>query len=354
MVATSPRANSQVTSASTTTIFTAASRDEHPGRGPRAERPRAMDGRFDFDRAQLVGRARRTRCGTRRVQSAPRARWNAMSWRFSPTQKTRDDDTHFRCHRRQQQSSSTRKLSALFSRGLSVRPAETYGSPCRSPCRSPSARAFPGHARLCMHFVHHTTRLHITHTPPPRVPFVSRPATPPKNISDARRGSLARLERAPLPPRHACLPPPGAFRSLRSPPFARCSPGMRVPRPRREGDAARLARISLGKSPSGWSLSDLRGAPPRFGMRRRARRGVRGGRGTRVRWREIRRNRRRRPVSGRARLRRPATRLRARRRGARVGARRDPRPSTREDRRRGRRRLRWRCRRRLGGNAGTR
>ena len=75
------------------TIFTAASRDEHPGRGPRAERPRAMDGRFDFDRAQLVGRARRTRCGTRRVQSAPRAIWNAMSWRFSPTQKTRDDDT---------------------------------------------------------------------------------------------------------------------------------------------------------------------------------------------------------------------------------------------------------------------
>ena len=189
MVATSPRANSQVTSASTTTIFTAASRDEHPGRGPRAERPRAMDGRFDFDRAQLVGRARRTRCGTRRVQSAPRARWNAMSWRFSPTQKTRDDDTHFRCHRRQQQSSSTRKLSALFSRGLSVRPAETYGSPCRSPCRSPSARAFPGHARLCMHFVHHTTRLHITHTPPdPRRPL----RTSPTLVAARSRGSNER------------------------------------------------------------------------------------------------------------------------------------------------------------------
>ena len=128
------------------TIFTAASRDEHPGRGPRAERPRRdADGRFDFDRAQLVGRARRTRCGTRRVQSAPPRARDAMSWRFSPTKDPR------RRHTFQVSSMAPAEFlvasSALFSRGLSVRPAETYSSPCRSPCRSPSARAFPGHAR---------------------------------------------------------------------------------------------------------------------------------------------------------------------------------------------------------------
>ena len=83
LVATSPRANSSHVRVDDETIFTAASRDEPPGRGPRAERPRAMDERSEIDRAPLGGRARRTRRGTRRGRRAPRARWNAMSWRFS-------------------------------------------------------------------------------------------------------------------------------------------------------------------------------------------------------------------------------------------------------------------------------